>query len=98
VDTATETQGDTVVEITPGAPIIERRITRSAVAAAAAIASRSSDETSVPVPTCLQIQMESPPASAAEQRGRDEARTTPGANETQTHSKSSERKVQGNLD
>jgi hypothetical protein len=89
----TDTAGDTVVEEPPGAPIIERRVTR---AAAAAAASRNSTDTSEPEPT--RLEMDSNPSTNTDQRGRSEVQATQDANGNKPRSKSSEKKVQGNLD
>jgi hypothetical protein len=96
LEIATVTEREPVAEVTPGAPMIERRMTRMATAAAAAAASRSSTETSEPDPT--RLEMDSLPKDDGEQRGRTAVRAVPEANETQARSKSSEKKVQGNLD
>jgi hypothetical protein len=92
-ETAIETAGDTLVDEPPGAPIIERRVTR---AAAAAAASRNSADTSEPEPT--RLEMDSNPTSESDQRGRSEGQATPDATANKPRSKSSEKKVQGNLD
>jgi hypothetical protein len=92
-ETAIETAGDTLVDEPPGAPIIERRVTR---AAAAAAASRNSTVTSEPEPT--RLEMDSNPTSELDQRGRSEVQAMPDATVNKPRSKSSEKKVQGNLD